>query len=134
MSLLQNLVLSFSPSSAARRQDSTRAAENTVRPAYRSHETEDAYHVAVQMPGVAKDGLEIASENGVLTIVGRRAWKRPEGWTSLYRESTDLAYSLALECDASVDMDKVNAEMRDGVLRISLPKSEAAKPRRIAVA
>jgi HSP20 family molecular chaperone IbpA len=88
----------------------------------------------VQLPGVAKDGLSVTDEDGVLTIRGERAWKRPAGWTLLYRESNDRPFELSLRHDQAIDVDKIHAELIDGVLRASLPKAEARKPRKIAVA
>ncbi|HLP26670.1 MAG TPA: Hsp20/alpha crystallin family protein [Acidobacteriota bacterium] len=108
-------------------------AEYTIKPLYELKETEDAWGLTVQLPGVAKDGLELSVEDSVLSIRGRRVWQKPEGWTQLYRESVDAPFALALEHDNSVDVDKIHAELKDGVLRVSLPKAEAVKPRKIAV-
>lgn len=135
MNLFQSLVPTFGRTGAARREG---AAENrdlgpTVRPQYEVKETADAFGVTVFLPGVIREGLEIDAENGMLTVVGRRQWKRPDGWTSLYRETVDATFLLTLRHDASVNLDKVHAELRDGVLRLSLPKSEALKMRKIAV-
>ena len=69
----------------------------------------------------------------MVTIRGRRGWKVPAGWTALYRESADAPYELALTHDNTVDVEKIHAELKDGVLRVSLPKAEAVKPRKIAV-
>jgi HSP20 family molecular chaperone IbpA len=111
------------------------ASENTqnLRPAYKINETTDAYTVTVQLPGVAKDGLEMTAEGGQVRLVGRRAWKTPEGWTSLYRETVNAAYELVLAHDNAIDAEKIGAELRDGVLSVTLPKSEVAKPRKIAI-
>lgn len=133
MSLLQSLVPNFNRAAASTGAPSSQT-QPTVRPTYQVDETDDAYQATVQLPGVSKDGLEITSEEGVLTIVGRRQWKRPDGWSPLYRESDDASYHLALRHDATVAVDRIQAEIRDGVLRLTLPKSEAVKPRRIAVA
>jgi HSP20 family protein len=131
MSLFNTLIPSFS------RAPATTGADNnlgpTVKPAYEIKETKDAYGVTVHLPGVSKDGLEITAEEGQFRIVGRRAWKQPENWTALYRESTDAAYELVLSHDNLIDADKIVAELKDGVLRVSLPKHEALKPRKIAV-
>jgi HSP20 family molecular chaperone IbpA len=105
----------------------------TVKPVYEIKENSDAFGVTVHLPGVAKDGLEITAEEGQVRIVGRRAWKQPEGWTLLYRESADLPFELVLAHENAIDADKIHAELTDGVLRISLPKHEAVKPRKIAV-
>jgi len=131
MSLLTSIIPAFNRTAA--RTDEGRSATPTIKPLYEVNETVDAFGLTVQLPGVAKDGLSITAEENTLTIRGERGWKRPAGWTSLYRESSDLAYELVLEHDNSVDVDKIHAEMRDGVLRVSLPKTEARKPRKIAV-
>ncbi|HLP26965.1 MAG TPA: Hsp20/alpha crystallin family protein [Acidobacteriota bacterium] len=107
--------------------------EYTIKPLYELKETEEAWGLTVQLPGVAKDGLELSVEDNVISLRGRRAWQKPEGWTPLYRESVDAPYALSLEHDNSVDVDKIHAELKDGVLRVSLPKAEAVKPRKIAV-
>ena len=128
MSRLQNLVPPFARRSAARD-----ANEATVRPWYEIKETPDAWGLTAYLPGVAKDGLEITAEEGVITVRGRRQWKAPAGWTALYRESPESAYELALTHDNTIDVEKIHAELVDGVLRASLPKAEAIKPRKIAV-
>ena len=134
MSLLNTLIPSLSRTPATQ-ADQNRAAElgATVKPAYEVKETPEAFGVVVYLPGVNKDGLELTAEDGTVRIVGRRAWKQPEGWTSLYRESADAPFALVLTHDNAIDTDKIAAELRDGVLRVSLPKHEAVKPRKIAV-
>lgn len=106
----------------------------TVTPRYEIKENADAFGLEVWLPGVAKDGLELTIHEGELTIAGRRSWKKPEGWTQLYRETPLADFSLTLAHDNTFDADKVVAELRDGVLRVTLPKAEALKPRKIAVA
>ncbi len=106
----------------------------TVRPDYDIQERPEAWGLTVRLPGVAKDGLEITAEDGQLRILGRRAWQRPQGWTPVHRETSDAAYELVLSHDNAIDADQIAAELRDGVLRVSLPKQEALKPRRITVA
>lgn len=131
MSLFQTLIPSLTRSPV--RQGNEPAAGPAVKPIFDLKETADAYCLMVYLPGVAKDGLEFTAEDGQIRIVGRRAWQQPAGWTSLYRESADVPYELALTHDNAVDAGKIAAELRDGVLRVSLPKHEALKPRRIAV-
>ena len=134
MSLLNTLIPSLSRTPATGDTANGQAElAHSVKPAYEIKETADAWGVTVHLPGVARDGLEITAEEGQLTIVGRRAWKQPEGWTALYRESADAPFALVLSHDNAIDADKIAAELRDGILRVSLPKHEAVKPRKIAV-
>jgi HSP20 family molecular chaperone IbpA len=131
MSLFQTLVPSF-----ARQTPATNGSADSVptrKPAYEIKENADTYGVTVYLPGVAKDAVELTSENGQFRIFARRAWQQPEGWTTVYRESSDAAYELVLTHENAIDADKIVAELRDGVLRVSLPKTEAIKPRKIPV-
>jgi len=132
MSLFQTLAPSFSRANSAENNDRQNTGP-TVKPVYEVTEKADAYGVTVQLPGVTKDTVEITSEDGQFRIFARRAWQRPEGWTPVYRESTDAAYELVLAHENAIDADKIVAELRDGVLRVSLPKTEAVKPRKITV-
>jgi HSP20 family molecular chaperone IbpA len=133
MSLFDTLIPSFNLV-AVRRESPAPAGGQTVVPAYDIKENTDAFGLTVHLPGVTKEGLELTAEAGVFTIRGTRAWKQPEGWTTLYRESTDAPFELALTHDNTLDVDKIHAELKEGVLRVSLPKTEAVKPRKIAVA
>jgi HSP20 family protein len=136
MSLLNSLIPAFARPNADLTTDAARdnAAVPGVRPVYDITESADAYGLTVQLPGVAKAGLSVTDEDGVLTIRGERAWKQPAGWTSLYRETSDRAFELSLRHDQAIDVEKIHAELVDGVLRASLPKAEARKPRKITVA
>ncbi|MEY4939704.1 MAG: hypothetical protein RIQ93_1439 [Verrucomicrobiota bacterium] len=131
MSLLDTLIPSAArtPASASNGNEAGR----TLKPAYEVKETPEAFGLTVYLPGVAKDGVDITAEEGQFRLVGRRAWKQPAGWTALYRETADAPYELVLAHDNAIDAGKIAAELRDGVLRVSLPKQEALKPRKIAV-
>lgn len=135
MNLFNQIVPRLSRAAARRGEQNGTSTEPefTVKPAYEIKETAEAWGLTVHLPGVAKDGLELTAEEGFITIRGRRGWTAPEGWTAVYRESVDAPYELALEHENTVDVDKIHAELKDGVLRVSLPKAEAVKPRKIAV-
>lgn len=130
MSLLTSLVPSFSRSVAPA---APRETVPTVKPVHELAETDEGYALTVYLPGVAKDGLELSAESGAITVTGRRVWKQPESCTAFYRESADAAFELVLTHDNAVDIGKIKAELRDGVLRVALPKAEALKLRKIAV-
>jgi HSP20 family molecular chaperone IbpA len=108
-------------------------ANASVRPVYDVTETEGSFGLTVELPGVAKEGLEITDEDGSLRITAKRAGTLPSGPTVLHRETSDAPYELVLTHDNAVDASKIEAELRDGVLRVKIGKAESAKPRRIAV-
>jgi HSP20 family molecular chaperone IbpA len=110
------------------------ATPATLRPSHQLTESEDAFALTIQLPGVARDGLDVTVEQDVLRVVGRRAWTPPAGWSALHRETSDAPFSLAVALGQAVAADRIAAELRDGVLRLSLPKAEAVRPRRITVA
>lgn len=110
------------------------ATPATLRPSHQLTESEDAFALTIQLPGVARDGLDVTVEQDVLRVVGRRAWTPPAGWSALHRETSDAPFSLAVALGQAVAADRIAAELRDGVLRLSLPKAEAVRPRRITIA
>jgi HSP20 family protein len=95
-------------------------------------ETNNEFVLEAEMPGVKKEGLEITLEGNVLTIVGHRSDPAPPG-ELVYRESRLADYRRVFELDPSVDGDKINAKVEQGVLALTLPKVERVKPRKIAV-
>lgn len=102
-------------------------------PAYEVKESPEAFGLEVFVPGVAKDAVEISIDRGELVLTGRRSWKAPEGWTEIFRESSSADFRLRLDLGDVVDVNKINAELDHGILRVTLPKAEAIKPRRIDV-
>jgi HSP20 family molecular chaperone IbpA len=133
MSLIQDLDPTSTQSQPCCECGSDPNSERIARPLYEVRETDEAWNLQVFLPGVAKDGLEFTAEEGQIAIHGRRSWTSPAGWTALYRESSDAPYELVLRHDKSIDLEKIHAELKDGVLRVSLPKAEAVKPRKITV-
>ena len=113
-------------------------ARRYVRPAASITETADGFVVQVEMPGVNRPGLEITFENGELTLVGHRAPAVPghdgaPAPEALYRESRQADYRRVFEVDSTIDAARIGANLEQGLLTLSLPKAEAAKPRRIEI-
>lgn len=131
MSLLNELIpfQGFRP--ARRNGDSSE--ERFLTPLYDLKEAGDAYGLEVFLPGVAKDSVELNVDQGELIVTGRRRWKAPEGWTELFRESADADYRLRIDLNESVNVEKINAEFEGGVLRVTLPKAESLKPKKIEI-
>jgi HSP20 family protein len=102
-----------------------------VSPSVNIIETKDVYVLEAEMPGVAKEGLDLSLDDNVLTIVGRRQ-PDPEA-NLLYRESNPVDYRRVFELDPSIEGGKINARIEQGILTLTLPKAERAKPRQITV-
>jgi HSP20 family molecular chaperone IbpA len=102
-------------------------------PAVNLHHDPDGFTLAVEMPGVRKDGVEITFDDGKLTLTGHRAEVQPTG-KPIYAESSGLAYRRVFDLDPSIDAEKIAATIEQGLLTVTLPKAEASKPRKIAVA
>jgi HSP20 family molecular chaperone IbpA len=83
------------------------------------------------MPGVAKEDVDINVDNGTLRIAGVRHLKRSGAVN--WEEFGDVAYRRTFSVPQTIDVNKVNAELNDGVLSLHLPKSEEAKPRQIKI-
>lgn len=134
MSLFNSLLPSLHREPAARTETPVVEPEPTLKPVFELNETPEAWALSVQLPGVTKEGVELTVDETQIKVVGRRAWRQPAGWTALYRETADAAFELSLSHDNAVAIDRVAAVLREGVLRVSLPKHPALQPRRVAVA
>jgi HSP20 family protein len=95
-------------------------------------ETKDGYVLEAEMPGVGKEGLEITLEGNEITLVGHRNNEVVVG-EPLFRERIQADYRRVFELDPAIDTAKIAAKMDQGVLVLTLPKSEQVKPRKITV-
>lgn len=95
-------------------------------------ESENELILLADMPGVPMDGVEIDLRGDQFTIRGRVA-PRQNGGRLLWSEYREGDYFREFTLSEAVDREKIVATMKDGVLKVVLPKSEIAKPRRIEV-
>ena len=93
---------------------------------------ENAYTIHAEMPGVDKSGLEITVDKGELTIIGHRHIQPPAG-DPVYLEIRQADFRRVYELDPAVDTTKITAHIDQGVLTLTLPRSEAVEPRKITV-
>ena len=103
-----------------------------VTPECNIFETQDGYVLEAEMPGVNKSGLEVTLENNELTIVGHRSEENFPA-QPIFRERHSADYRRVFELDPAIDTAKIAAKIDQGVLTLTLPKSEKVKPRRITV-
>ncbi len=102
-----------------------------VAPLVDIYENDDEILLHAEMPGVQKDDITINIDNGSLTLSGLRSLTK-EGAAD-WEEFGDLEYQRAFSVPQSIDVNSVKAELKDGILALHLPKSEAAKPRFIEI-
>lgn len=103
-------------------------------PALDVEETEDGFVLHVELPGVAADDVDVSLEESVLTISGERPFyadKDAEGFRRIERHFG--RFHRAVRLPDRVAADRVAAGYRDGMLTITVPKADEAKPRRIQV-
>ena len=94
--------------------------------------SEEGYQLRAELPGVDKEGLEITVDKGELTIVGHRKFPTPSG-EALHREIRTHDFRRVYELDPAIDAEKIQARIDQGILTLTLPKAEAAKPLKIAI-
>ena len=117
------------------KKDETTIPARTFVPTTDIFETNDALKVVMEMPGVDKANLDVNVENDVLTVSGRIDLSKYEKLQPVYTEYNIGHYRRTFNLSSSrVNQDRIAAEMKDGVLTLTLPKVEQAKPRRISVA
>ena len=89
--------------------------------------------VELEMPGVGRDQVEVTVDNDELTVTG---WRKPEGYEDyevLHRERLPLNYRRTFVVGDQIDSGHIGAAFENGVLKLTLPKAEASKPRKITI-
>ncbi|MCC5833900.1 MAG: Hsp20/alpha crystallin family protein [Opitutales bacterium] len=104
-----------------------------VSPRYRVRNLDHAYRIDVQMPGVNRESARITIEGDQLVIEGERSQHFADSWQAVHREIAVANYRLVLDLNVQIDADKVSARSENGVLQVTLPVAEAARPRMIEV-
>ena len=104
-----------------------------VWPAINTWEDGDAAYVEAELPGLTMEDVEVSVLGREVTIGGERRIGDADGAAWLRRERSSGRFTRTLTLPWDVDADKVEAKLADGVLTIRLPKSEAARPRKIRV-
>jgi HSP20 family molecular chaperone IbpA len=97
------------------------------------YETGEAIVVVADMPGIDENSVEITLENNVLTINGYVEAMQPESHSLAYAEYEVGDYQRAFTLSDQIDRDGIEAVVKDGVLRLHLPKVAEAKKRKISI-
>jgi HSP20 family protein len=104
------------------------------RPAANISETEKEYLIKAELPEVEKKDVEVTVHEGVLTIRGQRRYEQTDDSEKQHRvESFYGSFARSFTLPADADESKIYAESKDGVLKVHVPKSQAAKPKAIDI-
>lgn len=103
-------------------------------PAFDVYEEKDKYIVKAELPGMKKEDINVSLHDGNLIISGERKSETKSEGTEVYRAERYFGkFQRSVSLPPTVATTKVAAEYKDGVLTVTLPKSEEAKPRQIEV-
>lgn len=109
------------------------ANERAVSPAVDVFEDETGITLLADMPGVPRDQLELHVEGDTLLIEGRVQPQTPDGLEAIYAELRVPRWRRSFTLSRELDTSKVDANLKDGVLTLRIPKQAHAQPRRIVV-
>lgn len=110
--------------------------ENSLKvvPAVNLEETEDAFKLSAELPGIDKKDISITLENNVLCIKGEKKSENEDKGKNYHRmERSYGKFQRAFELPGTVNREKIEADFKNGILNISVPKAEEAKPKQIEI-
>jgi HSP20 family protein len=103
-------------------------------PAFDVYEEKDHFVVKAELPGMKKEDISVTLHDGTLIISGERKGETKNEGTEFYRAERFFGkFQRAVSLPPTVAANNINAEYKDGILTVTLPKSEEAKPRQIEV-
>ena len=102
-------------------------------PALDLYESGDHFVAVVELPGMPKEKIDISLHDGTLTISGERKRESNNGETAQRTERYVGTFRRSITLPTRVDAGKVSATYQDGILKVTLPKAEEAKPKQIKV-
>ena len=98
------------------------------------YETDEALTLVMEMPGIDREHIDIALENGVLRVEGKIEFSKYQDLEPVYTEYNVGHYARSFSLSGKVDQEKIGAQYKNGILTITLPKAAEARPRRIPLA
>ena len=103
-------------------------------PAIDLYEDKDNFYLKAELPGMKKEDIELSLHDGSISISGERKTENKYGEDELYRAERFFGrFQRTVTLPAPVASDKIKAQYRDGILTVTLPKTEEAKPKHIDV-
>src|SRR5690349_19843310 len=105
------------------KKQETTVPARTFLPVTDIFETDEALTVVMEMPGVAKDSIEVGVENDVLMVDGRIDFSKYEGLEPLYTEYNIGNFSRSFQLSSKIDQERIKAVLADGLMTLVLPKT-----------
>jgi HSP20 family protein len=110
-----------------------RKSDAILHPAVDIHEDAQGITLLADMPGVSRERLNLHVENDALVVEGEAGIETPEGMEALYADVRSTRYRRSFALSGELQTDAIDASLRDGVLRVRIPKRAEVQPRRIEV-
>jgi HSP20 family protein len=110
-----------------------RGAETWLRPAVDVFEDAEGITLLADMPGVSKERLGLEVDKGSLTVEGEARLEMPEGMEALYADVRSTRYRRSFALSNELDVEAIEAKLKDGILRVHIPKRAEVRPRKIEV-
>jgi HSP20 family molecular chaperone IbpA len=129
--MAEQTVATATPQQNAVTREGTRNRERYITPAVDIYETPEGLTVLADLPGVSQDALDVRVDNNILTIRGMS--HHVAAGDPVYREYELVNFFRQFELGEKIDQSNISAELKCGVLTVTLPKAPEAKPRKIAV-
>jgi len=107
--------------------------EPPVTPLADIYETADAFVVKLDMPGAVKDSISVIVEPGILAVKGKGESHHPENGKLVFSEIGKRSYARTFNLADGVDSGNIEAQFENGVLGITIPKTESLKAREIKI-
>jgi HSP20 family protein len=114
-------------------KEETTVPARTFLPATDIFESQNALNVVLEMPGVEKNNINVSVQDGILRVEARLDFSKYNTLQPLYTEYNVGNYSRSFRLSSKIEQHKIGAELRDGVLSLTLPKVEEPKPRTIQI-
>ena len=117
-------------------EESGLVGENDFVPSANTRESEEAYHIELDLPGIKKEDIEVSIDENILTISGERKTETEIKEEDYYKiESSYGTFKRSFTLPENADIDNIDAESEDGVLEVVIPKrpEEKDKPKKIAI-
>ncbi|MCA9659855.1 MAG: Hsp20/alpha crystallin family protein [Myxococcales bacterium] len=111
----------------------TRTQPREVWPRVNLADTKDAFILQAEIPGLGVEDIDLSVTAESLTLRGERKEKAPEGYSVHRQERRGLRFSRSVALPARVDVERVSAEVRNGLLVVTLPKHPEDRPRSITI-